>query len=715
MANQTSGTPNMYALLIGVDCYLPNRLPDGSWYPSLGGCVRDISHVEAFLRSRLGLADKRILKLTATYTGPLPPTQQHNYKPTEPIEQWPTYENMVARFKHLTELAQPGDQVYIHYSGHGGRASTAYPNLKDPGSPDEALVPTDIGNSEARYLRDVELAFLLKAMVDKGLFVTVVLDSCHSGGATRGVGKATPRGIAGIDNGPRRTDSLVASPEELAAAWLHHTRGATRAAKPASGWLAEPQGYTLLAACRANESAYEDFFDDKEKNGALTYWLLDSLKTLGPGTSYKVLHDRVLAKVRSWMEAQTPQLQGEGDRAVFGAEHIKPYFAVSVMEVDEAGNRVALNAGEVHGLRRGTLLAIYPRGTTDFGPTQQRQALVQVADLVGDSDCWAEITERYGTGFIEQGAQAVLLGNTDLRLQRTVGLALEDASLRQAMEAAITTHGTGFIRLAGPDEAVDFQVATTKPDGHEYQIYEIWDRKGSKIPNLRPAIRPTEPDAAEQIAKRLVHLAKYRNVQALDNPDPVMAQKLRVELVGVSPDVESGCAPILRPGDTVTLKVHNMLQPNPGDLNDPTRILNVTVLDLQSDWGITQIFPAGAGSSDIVQPGKSMELKFQTYLPEGYTEATDILKVFATQKTTNFRWLELAALDRPPLPRGMRGGAITDPLEQLISAFTDEKAPSEGEVRTRAVKLISTSGQDRPWAVAQVELCVRKRVRARGD
>lgn len=38
----TTESSNMWALLIGIDCYLPNRLPDGSYYPSLRGCVRDI-------------------------------------------------------------------------------------------------------------------------------------------------------------------------------------------------------------------------------------------------------------------------------------------------------------------------------------------------------------------------------------------------------------------------------------------------------------------------------------------------------------------------------------------------------------------------------------------------------------------------------------------------------------------------------------------------
>src|ERR1051325_7378083 len=109
MGDAETSKSNLYALLIGIDCYLPNR----GFYPSLGGCVRDINHVETFLRDRLGLTDAQILKLTATNDG--------NTSPPEPKEQWPTYENMVAAFQQLIAKAQPGDQVYVHYSGHGGR------------------------------------------------------------------------------------------------------------------------------------------------------------------------------------------------------------------------------------------------------------------------------------------------------------------------------------------------------------------------------------------------------------------------------------------------------------------------------------------------------------------------------------------------------------------------------------------------------------------
>src|SRR6185369_6013377 len=112
MAAQTDVTPDLFALLIGIDCYLPNKLPKGIIYPSLFGAVRDITLVEEFLIKEVGIAKERIFKLSSTNTGTV--------EPPDPLDRWPTYENIVSAFKKLTEIAKPGDQIYIHYAGHGG-------------------------------------------------------------------------------------------------------------------------------------------------------------------------------------------------------------------------------------------------------------------------------------------------------------------------------------------------------------------------------------------------------------------------------------------------------------------------------------------------------------------------------------------------------------------------------------------------------------------
>ena len=57
---------NSHAVLIGIDYYLPNLLPEGGSYPSLGGCIRDINHVEDFLVQNLKVPKGNILKLTSS-------------------------------------------------------------------------------------------------------------------------------------------------------------------------------------------------------------------------------------------------------------------------------------------------------------------------------------------------------------------------------------------------------------------------------------------------------------------------------------------------------------------------------------------------------------------------------------------------------------------------------------------------------------------------
>lgn len=694
-----------HALLIGVNCYLPNQMPGGGTYRNLRGCVRDIDHVEAYLRNALHVPPDHITRLTST-TGP-------GNNPVEPAAQLPSYENMVAAFKALAGKALDGDQVYVHYSGHGGRTTTAFPELKGAGNLDEALVPYDIGNSEARYLRDIELGALLKSIANKGAFLTVVLDSCHSGGATRGelagVSTAVARGMdpgnavkegRTYDATDRPTESLVASHDELVAAWGPVEDG-QRGVKPGSGWLQAVQGYTLLAACRANESAYEDVFEDGEKNGALTYWLLRSLPALPPSASFQVLHNILLARIRSWMGAQTPQLQGTSDRLVFGSENTAAAFGILVASVDMPNNTVLLNAGEAHGLRPGTLLAVYPNGAADLTSAQGRQAVLQVTELVGDADSKAVIVTDFNRGALEPGAQAVLIGSSDQRLQRTVALALNSQALLMAMQEALGAEGAGFVRLREAGEAADFQVGVVD------DCYEIWDRSGNPMPNLRPLIGVSDADAAIRVVKRLVHLTKYENVRAIHNADPDMSKRVKVELLE-APTGDEGHAPVFLPGMHVTLRITNLLAPNLNDLNDPARILNVTVLQLANDYSIQQVHPpALEGPFVLLQPSKSIPLEFVTDLPAGCDEVTDILKVFVTQKSTDFRSLLLPGLDDPPKPVIRSVDKMDDPLERFLASFAGDEAPGDGELQTR-LQQVSAPKQPRPWATSQVELTVKK-------
>jgi Caspase domain len=128
---------DFYALLIGIDYYLPNPL-----FRSLQGAVRDIDKVADYLDKSLKISSDKITRLTSS----VPDTNSLGDVRAARQEMSPTYQNIVNAFNSITEGAKSGDLVYIHYSGHGGRVSTIFKDLKGDGQFDECLVPMDVGN-----------------------------------------------------------------------------------------------------------------------------------------------------------------------------------------------------------------------------------------------------------------------------------------------------------------------------------------------------------------------------------------------------------------------------------------------------------------------------------------------------------------------------------------------------------------------------------------
>ncbi|MEG4596518.1 caspase family protein [Microcoleus sp. F8_C2] len=726
----TDQPPNFYALLIGINCYKPNRLSDGASYKNLGGCVRDIEHVEAHLKEVLKVPQSQILKLTSSSSDP------DSREPLEPPDQLATYANIVAKFKQLTEMAPADAQVYIHYSGHGGRAKTEYPKIKGgENAIDEGLVPADIG--ESQYFRDIELGKLLKEMVKKGLTTTVILDCCHSGGATRG--DADVRGVEGVDTTPRPMKSLVASEEELAQTWQELTAG-SRGLEPGR-LLPDSKDYVLLAACRPNELAYEYAFDrnTSERNGALTYWLLDILRQQTSGLTYKDLHDFLNAKIHSQFAQQTPMLIGQGNLEVFGTEIGTVNYTVGVMQVevkeaeDRQETRILVNTGRSVGLREETSFAIYPFGTRDF--SQENRIAVATITEAGATESWCKLEALDGKPAVKQSDQAVLLAASTnlvrkaclyyqkLATQEELGSGqlppdklssdvhkMQDSALQAVRDALkdnkwielVGDRQAGKVGQENDSEGIKYMVAL-----NESGEYEICDSVGIPYPNLRPALKPSDPDAAQTIVKRLVHLAKYHAAEQLANLDKSspLTSKLVIEWIGKLEkyDPEDGIPevstlqplddsnnPIIKENEWLFLRIRN----------DTPKSLNVAVLDLGSNWKITQIHPYEPGERfSLIESGKEEIIPFSLSLPQGYTEMTDVAKVFATVGEANFRWLELPSLDNPLIPKGWetRNGNL---LEDLLASIDDE-AP-----KTRDLNPARYPSKE--WTAKQVSMTVKK-------
>ena len=702
-----------YALLIGIDLY-ESIQTSPPIYKNLGGCVGDIDLVAGYLKKTLQISPEQIWNLTA----PVEESKELSEIRAAEGNVPPTYENIVKAFEEITAAAQSGEQVYIHYSGHGGRAVTIYPELEGEQRQDEGIVPMDIGSSDGRYLRDVEMATLLKRLTDKGCIVTVIFDSCHSGGATRG--DCAIRGNENnlVDTTTRSKDSLVASRKEL----LNNWRILTQAEPDLSGGWLPNKDYVFLAACRPSEYAYEYAVNGGQRNGALTYWMMDTLTSSTSVLTYKSLYNRVKGMIQSKFPQQLPILMGDGDREVFGdRREYKPYTVV-VTNVAEDGQEITLDAGLAAGLSSGTRFAIYRADVSDFSDQTQQIAIAEITDDIQADKSTAKILDAAAGGIevkgqIEPGASAVmvaapvdLIRKVRLFAEKQAGDKEQDlpAELVDKQTAALekvrqALAGNGWVVEVKEGEEAHYQVAVGRDGTYEICI-------GMPIENLRPALSIEDPDAPKKVVARLVHLAKYQSVQALDNPASDLADYLDFQLCDKNkqpfPDPQNVS---LKPKELCYLRVKNTY----------SRPLNIAVLDLEPTWAISQIPIQGDNSSFFpLQPNQEAFTPLRLQPPaNGYKQAKEKVKLLATKGLANFQWLTLDSLDNELQTRGnlnlqlenqaeelrTRGEVQTiNPLNNLFSAIgSDLDNPPD---RTRA--MVYQADPDAEWATQQIQITV---------
>lgn len=713
MTNTTKS--KFYALLIGIN-YYESIQTYPQLYKNLGGCVGDIDLVDSYLKETLKIPQNQIWKLTA----PVEESNELSAFRSARGNILPTYENIVKAFAELTAAANSGDQVYIHYSGHGGRAVTIFPELEGAQRQDESIVPMDIGRPNGRYLRDVEIATLIKRLTEKNCVITVIFDSCHSGGATRGDCAIRGNENNEVDRTVKSKESLVATREELIQNWKILTQADPELS---TGWLPNKDDYVFLAACRPTEFAYEYAVNDGQRNGALTYWMMDTLTSSTSVLTYKSLYSRVKGMIQSKFPQQLPMLIGNSDRLVFGDKRTYKPYTVSVIGVDLDKQEITLDAGLAQGLSTGTRFAIYSFNCDDLADRTQQIAIVELTNEVKSDRSTAKILDAAAGGIdvkqeIQAGALAVMV-SAPIDLIRKVRLfdRKEAGEREQDLPAELVDRqtlalgkvrqalmGNGWIEEVKEGEESHYQVAIAR-DG----TYEICT--GMPINNLRPPLSIGDPKAPKKIVERLIHLSKYQAVQELDNPASKISEYLEFELL--DSNKQSFLDPNnieLKQGETVFLHLKN---------NFP-QALNVAILDLEPTWEISQL-PINGMEAPFFQLDsgqKIVDLELEFEIPQNdYERAKETLKVFATKGAANFQWLLLPSLDEDRQPKGdrsrelqqqmeeikTRGKTITvNPLNELLSTIgADIDEPPEV---TRKLKAKPDPNAD--WATKEINITV---------
>lgn len=268
------------AVLIGINKY---QVPGAD----LQGCVNDVKNLSGVLTTYYGFAEKDITTLTDAQA---------------------TKKAMERAIKKLIAKAKKGDVLLLHYSGHGSNVPDNDGDEAD--TRDEILCPTDLDWKDP--FRDDWLRKTL-GKLRAGVSLTVIMDCCHSGTITR---------VMNPFDAPRRQRYLPCPWDLIATESGRKLRGtlrgqrgkAPRGRKRKSDIVHADIQELLITGCRDTQTS-ADAYIGGSYNGALTYYLVESIKEAEGKLTYRELHQRTTAKLKREDFDQIPQL--EGRRASF--------------------------------------------------------------------------------------------------------------------------------------------------------------------------------------------------------------------------------------------------------------------------------------------------------------------------------------------------------------------------------------------------------------
>lgn len=496
----------VYALLVGIDGYPSPVTP-------LNGCLNDISAMRAFLEDRVGSGTDR-LELRVL------------------LNEQATRKSIIDGFRMHLSRGVKGDVALFYYSGHGSQAPTAeeFWHL-EPDRLDETLVCYDSRLSGNFDLADKEISQLIAEVAGHEPHIVVILDSCHSGSATRA---AEPAGLRRVPTDTRRrpASSYLVTPDEAASTII----GMRSATATPSKWVRLPRGsHVLLAACQADEEAKE-LASAGQVRGVFSLTLLQTLGYASSGTTYRDLFATVNARVRARVARQSPLIEATDisdlDRPFLGGaiQPRKSYF--TVRRDPKYGWMV--DGGAVHGIAPAagpetTHFGLFLSSATEF---DDLQTAVGEARVTRQTPANSEVSVALKDG-TDPGTQ---------ESYRAIITAMPLPSLSVSIEG--NADGSALVRSAlaqaGPQRKPSLLLNEVPKDGElrllvNDEAFQI--RRDGDERFLAVEVKGISAESAGTVVRRLEHIARWRRVAELHNPSSRLpSEAVRLDLFLVASD-----------------------------------------------------------------------------------------------------------------------------------------------------------------------------------
>ena len=661
-----------HALLIGVNTY--TNLEERWW---LKGPANDVRLVADYLTTNapVPFAPENVTVLTNGDAGGTDPT-------LGAIRQ---------AFADLTATVEPGDFVYLHFSGHGTQAP-AQDAASELDGLDELFLPSDIGkwsNSVGvveNALVDDEIGTLIDGLRAKGANVWAVFDSCHSGTVTRSLDGADEE----VRTRQLSPEVLGLDPEAMEDVVSRSIGEDPRATEAPFDEGSGEGSFVAFFAAQTNEVTPEKNLPKgkpgRKPQGVFTYTLMETLAEY-PGATYAQIGAEVLRRysVKN-LAKSTPLFEGDLDQVVFAGEggvRVSQWQA----EVTDAG--LTIPAGTLHGLSEGAVLAVMGSAADADDAALGYVELTSVDTFVATGTA----VEQDGKTLPADLPKGVTLRKLDevLDFTLTVALPAEGTAPADALLAALAdlTDAAGprlnFVKSS--DEA-DLRLAVLPDSPRPDAIWVLPSTGLAEDLGSTPSVSTADKDGAElaaTLADTLTTMARAQNLLKLGAAVGAGDLDVTVELQTRTPEDRTlkplpfAPVPTLLPED----EVHVLAR------NNTSGPVDVNVLYIGADWSISHWF------SGRLQPGDELKKGLFKISDTVLGQERMLVVVTPAKPQSPVEDLSYLAQDALDATRSIGGSAFGDALTE--AGF--------GETTRGAMALSDDSADTGPSpAILQLEL-----------
>ncbi len=594
------------------------------------------------------------------------------------LNQYADKKSVVSAFKQrLIEPAQQDDIVVFYYAGHGSQVTDL--NNDEPDNMDETLVLHDSRTEGVLDLIDDEFNQLLSQLYNKTHNISVFLDSCNSGTATRG--NYTARFIQPLILQKTMTDSQSRSvgdgSEEI-----------TSDSMP---------GMVVFTAASDNTAALE-----RAGHGIFTDALLSSfLQTSGSPITFLQASRKIPALILAQQSDQKPYFQGKLDQYIFSSEHFKKPFSWDITKVTdpEAANGIHLSGIAMPGLGVGSELRVFP-GNTRYEDSQDLNH--SIATIVIDTMKGLNAKGHIST--LTNGAQAIRAGDyailiTPANNNTTITVSLRDSDKPSGIPSNLAKKIVNALKN-NPEAFKVVQIVQDKAD------FELIYKKDKGIAVVGPKNKIRAQFTSEtQVIHNLWQHARHRallQLQGEGGTDFVDNQTLQVQLIPAP--MQNQCskkdnwqqAPAnANQGIPLCHKWQIKVSYTKSSKELPTLLIGGVI---QSSDGNSFGLPYD-GRNIPLNPGEEVILP-GTFIGQLPLETTDTVMIFGTQESNPVHWYLLTDVsrtetrgDHSPLQNTIeqyltqtRGVGQTSSTEADTSTWTRSIVPMKVEANSRFLK-----------------------------